>query len=415
MLIHILFLSIISSAQIDVRYEFLGLGESKTLSGLERPIQVTRQDAFIIEQTGLSVKIKAKKPGFAIIKSRNKAFEVSALSIRQLRTYYELKQKLSSVPGIQVTVKKAKVRVEGELPYLALLERIETICQNVTCDFENAIRVPPYFQKRVRNFLNTYMQNQGFSGGQILFEPNWKVMWPRQKVKKEDGAENLSLFGVESIYSPSSIKLEPGVRVQMLIAEVRKQKMEQIGISWPSQLSAQVLPENGIINPAFLTVNWAEQSGIGKTLASPSLLVKSGGEAEFMAGGEVPIRLVGERVNALQWKRYGILLKLNVRADFSGRMSLGVECEVSTVDGAIMVEGVPGFKTNRVSTHFDLAEARSLVLSGLLKSDQAQATSGLNGFASLPVIGPLFSSQDFRNDQSELIIILRPEIVLPQE
>jgi len=415
MFLYILFLSTFSFAQINVQYEFLGLGESKTLSNVLPPIHIPRQDVFIVEQIGSAIKLKAKKPGFAILKSRNKAFEVSALSIRQLRTYYELKQKLGSVPGIQVTVKKAKVRIEGELPYLALLERIERICQNANCDFENAIHVPHYFHTRVRSYLTKYMQNQGFSGGQILFEPNWRILWPRQKVKKEEAAKSLNLFGIESIYSPSSLNLEPGVRVQMLIAEVRKQKMEQIGINWPSQLSAQVLPENGMLNPAFLTANWAEQSGIGKTLASPSLLVKSGGQAEFMAGGEVPIRLVGERVNELQWKRYGILLKINVKADFSGRMSLGVDCEVSSVDGAIMVEGVPGFKTNRVSTNFDLAEARSLVLSGLLKSDQAHALSGIKGLASLPVIGPLFSSQDFRDDQSELIIILRPEMVFPQE
>jgi pilus assembly protein CpaC len=124
---------------------------------------------------------------------------------------------------------------------------------------------------------------------------------------------------------------------------------------------------------------------------------------------------VGERVNALQWKRYGILLKLEVKTDYSGRMSLGVECEVSSVDGAITVEGVPGFKTNRVSTYFDLLEPRTLILSGLLKSDESQAAAGLKGLTSLPIIGPLFSSQDFREDKSELIILLRPELVLPKE
>lgn len=399
----------------EVHYEFLGLGETKKLKLLGGNILVPKQNIFLIETQGASVTLRAKKPGYAIIKGQNRIYEVSALSIRQTRTYLELSQKLKNIPGIQVTVKKAKVLIEGELTYLNVMKRIEKACLNVTCEFENRLRVPSYFQSDLRGYLYTFMQERGFSGGQLLFEPNWKILWPKQKIKKAEALESLNHFGIESQYSPQTIKIEPGVRVQMLIAEVRRQNMSQFGLNWPTQLSAQVLPDSGLFEPAQLTVNWAEQSGVGKTLASPSLLVKSGGNAEFMAGGEIPIRLVGERVNELQWKRYGILIKLGVTTDLSGRMSLNLECEVSSVDGAITVEGVPGFKTNRVSTQFDLSEPRSLILSGLLKSDQAQALSGLKGLAGLPILGSLFSSRDFRQDQSELIIIVRPELVLPQE
>jgi pilus assembly protein CpaC len=411
----ILFLSLRILAQVEVKQEFVGLGETKILRGLGSNIQIPRQDTFVVQKLNDQVVLKAKKPGFAIVKSNNKVYEVSAVSIRQLRTYFELKKRLKDIPGVNVTVKKGRVRLEGSIPFIRLLDQLKLACHSLSCDYENHLAVPKYFQDKVRSYIYDHIQEKGFSGGQVLFAPSWKMLWPRQKIKKDDALPELELFGIESEYSPQSLKIEPGVRVQMLIAEIRKQNISQMGISWPTQLSAQVLPENGIFDPAFMTLNWAEQAGVGRTLASPSLLVKSGGQAEFMAGGEIPIRLVGERVNALQWKRYGILLKLEVKTDYSGRMSLGVECEVSSVDGAITVEGVPGFKTNRVSTYFDLLEPRTLILSGLLKSDESHAAAGLKGLTSLPIIGPLFSSQDFREDKSELIILLRPELILPKE
>jgi len=405
----------LSFAEVEIRYEYLGLGETKLMTGLGSDIQISRQEAFQIDRLKYGVRLRAKKPGFAILKSKTKVIEVSAVSIRQVRTYFELKKHLKNVPSITISIKKGNVLLEGKFFYLGILDKIKEACYSMSCDYQNRLRVPIYFQSKVRSYLYDHMLQKGFSGGQILFDPNWRVLWPRQKVKKEDALASLELFGLQSQYSPLSINVEPGVRVQILIAEIRKQNHSQWGVGWPSQLSAQVLPENGIFDPAFMTLNWAEQVGIGKTLASPSLLVKSGSHAEFMAGGEIPIRLVGERVNELQWKRYGILLRLEVKADFSGRMSLGVTCEVSSVDGAVMVEGVPGFKTNRVSTYFDLLEPRTLVISGLLKSEQARAASGLKGLVSLPVIGSLFSSEDFRKDQSELVVILRPEMVSPKE
>jgi pilus assembly protein CpaC len=399
----------------SIFYEYLGLGETKILSGFKSPVLIPKQNIFDVSVQGSVVKLQAKKPGFILIKDRHQVYEVSALSLRQIRTYTALKTKFHVLQSISVTVKRGEVWLEGELPYMRVLKQIQDLCASLPCEFHNALRVPRNFQSKVRDFLYFYMQERGFSGGQILFDPYWKVLWPRQPMKKDQGVDLLKVLGLESEYHPQAVKIEPGVRAHLLIAEVRKQQLHQFGVQFPPQLTAQVLPENKIFEPAFLTLNWAEQAGVGKTLATPSLLVKSGGQAEFVAGGEIPIRLVGERSNHLQWKKYGILIKLSVKTDFSGRMSLGLECEVSSIDGSISVEGIPGFKTNRVSTQFDLMKPRPLVLSGLLKSDQSRAVSGLRGLTQLPILGSLFSSQDFRDDQSELLIIIKPELVLPQD
>jgi pilus assembly protein CpaC len=96
-------------------------------------------------------------------------------------------------------------------------------------------------------------------------------------------------------------------------------------------------------------------------------------------------------------------------------MSIEIETEVSALDTAHSYEGVPSIVTNRMQTHFDLTKSRTIALSGLIKSDVGKSSSGLPGLSSLPILGPLFSSKDFRDDRSELMIFVTPEVMKPDD
>jgi pilus assembly protein CpaC len=111
------------------------------------------------------------------------------------------------------------------------------------------------------------------------------------------------------------------------------------------------------------------------------------------------------------WKRYGILLRVKPRADAAGRLSISLETEVSTLDKSMAVDGIPAILTNRVSSHFDLTKPQTIALSGLLKNEDGNSTEGVPLLSRLPIIGALFSSKDFRENRSELIIFVRPSIL----
>ena len=134
-----------------------------------------------------------------------------------------------------------------------------------------------------------------------------------------------------------------------------------------------------------------------------------------MAGGEFPIKLTSFGSSGVTWKNYGVLLKVKPLADSTGRMSIEIETEVSALDDANKVDGIPGLLTNRMKTHFDLSTSRTIALSGLIKNDLSRQTSGLPGLSSIPILGSLFSSTDFKDNQSELVIFVTPAVSRPDD
>ena len=108
-------------------------------------------------------------------------------------------------------------------------------------------------------------------------------------------------------------------------------------------------------------------------------------------------------------------MKVKPIADESGRMSISLETEVSSIDDSRMVDGIPGLYTNRVQSYFDLNESKTIALSGLIKSEEGKASEGIPGISRIPILGALFASQDFREHRTELVIFVKPEIVNPDE
>ena len=108
------------------------------------------------------------------------------------------------------------------------------------------------------------------------------------------------------------------------------------------------------------------------------------------------------------------MLKVKPLADFSGRMSIAIETEVSTLEPA-PPDTIPGISTTRIETHFDLVKSRTIAISGLLRNDSSQSAGGLPLLGQIPILGPLFSSRNFREKKTELVVFVTPDIVKPEE
>jgi pilus assembly protein CpaC len=217
-------------------------------------------------------------------------------------------------------------------------------------------------------------------------------------------------YGIRIVLSPTALSLEPIVKVHITVAEIKKSTANKYGIGWQDSYPAKILPKGLLMDDLEISLNAMEASGEGKVLASPNLICRSGKEADFFAGGEFPIKIINFKLQDIVWKKYGILLKVKPTADMSGRMSITIETEVSGFDGSKTVDGFPGLYLNRVQSTFDLTESRTIALSGLLKKEDHQQNQGIFGLANLPILGSLFSSKDFREDKTELVIFVRPEI-----
>ena len=203
------------------------------------------------------------------------------------------------------------------------------------------------------------------------------------------------------------------------IIEIGRGETEQLGIRWPDALPAKGTFAIGTGNAGTFAVgtdfearlNLLMANGKARILSNPRLACESGGEAQFLAGGEIPIVIVTPETRTVEWKTYGIILKIRPSMAEGGMIRTQVNAEVSAVDHGSGTSDVPGFLTRRVSTLFTTPPGNTVMLSGLVKSDMAKDIAKVPLLGQIPVIGELFKSRSFRENRTELAIFVTPAVV----
>ena len=182
-----------------------------------------------------------------------------------------------------------------------------------------------------------------------------------------------------------------------------------------------VLTDFGTKNLLAL-IDLQESQGRAKTLAEPNLLAGNRDTATFLAGGELPIPVVqpgeaGTTRVTIQYKEFGVRLRFVGEILSDSLIKLNVMPEVSSLDfvNGIELSGfrVPAFRTRRVQTTVDVRRDQSMIISGLFNNESEKVKTGLPILKDLPIIGDLFSSSTWRNNESELLVVVTPVIVDP--
>ncbi len=166
---------------------------------------------------------------------------------------------------------------------------------------------------------------------------------------------------------------------------------------------------------ASATLKALEKVGLSKTLAEPTLTAISGEEAKFLAGGQFPYVSGSSTTTGQQYgfKDFGVGLAFNPIVLSEGRISIRVKTEVSEINKSLSVGNVPGVDIRSAETALELPSGGSMMIAGLLRDTTKMAVSGVPGLRKLPILGRLFSSQEFINNQTELVVIVTPYIVNP--
>jgi pilus assembly protein CpaC len=157
-------------------------------------------------------------------------------------------------------------------------------------------------------------------------------------------------------------------------------------------------------------------------LAEPNLLTISGKAASFLAGGEFPFPTLqgggpGVGQITIQFKEFGIRLNFLPTVTPRGTIRLSVNPEVSSLDYAdgLTVSGytIPALSSRKVQTEVELENGQSFVIAGLLNNQVTEQLSRMPGLSSIPLLGKLFDSRSSTKSNSELLIMVTPEIVQP--
>jgi len=191
----------------------------------------------------------------------------------------------------------------------------------------------------------------------------------------------------------------------------RRGGFNSLGGNYSKSFGDKSLTVNGIIDAL-------QTNGLVKTLAEPSLTAISGETASFLAGGEFPIPVPQDGgVITVTFKKFGVGLSFTPTIISRNRISLKVVPEVSQLSniGAIQIQGinVPSLTTRRANTTIELASGQSMAIAGLIQNDVTKDLSKVPGLGDIPILGKLFTSENFRKNESELVIIITPYIVKP--
>jgi pilus assembly protein CpaC len=258
--------------------------------------------------------------------------------------------------------------------------------------------------------------------------------------------------GPEKVVNSIAVRGRDQVMLKVTVAEVRRDIIKQLGVDLSASMnygttvvkfnntnpftanSAPLVPGNslatsfGSMPSVQATLRAMESAGVVRTLAEPNLTAISGESATFISGGEFPIPTgvtcqtttsgaIGQCVQTVSYKKFGISLNFTPVVLTEGRISLRVMTEVSEVSTENALTGgaggttIPSLKTRRAETTLEIPSGGSMAMAGLIQEQTKQAINGLPGVDQLPVLGQLFRSQDFVNNQTELMVLVTPYVV----
>ena len=163
-----------------------------------------------------------------------------------------------------------------------------------------------------------------------------------------------------------------------------------------------------------------KSKGYFQSLAEPNLIAYNGQEASFLAGGEFPVPVAQGNAGTvgIEWKEFGVKLKFTptIAGD---TIRLKVTPEVSSLDfnNGITLSGfrIPALITRRASTDVELRDGQSFAIAGLMHNTTQENGSAIPILSSLPIVGSLFKSKAETKEQTELMVLITPQLVKPLE
>ncbi len=231
------------------------------------------------------------------------------------------------------------------------------------------------------------------------------------------------------------------VNLRVRIAEVSREVAKELGVSWDVLKSAGDLTlavstgsllsgagasgsaagllsfSNGNLDVNAL-IDALDDQELITVLAEPNLTALSGETANFLAGGEFPIPVPDEDGSVtIVFREFGVSLSFMPVVLNSGRLHIKVMSEVSQLSdaGSIQFSGfnIPALTTRKAETTVNLGSGQSFAIAGLLQNTTNQTVSRVAGLGDLPILGPLFRSNQFQREESELVVIVTPYVVRP--
>lgn len=254
------------------------------------------------------------------------------------------------------------------------------------------------------------------------------------------GAEKLAeKYAPESVLSRLTVRNSQQVILEVRILEASRNGLKDVGVDLEvfndsfgvvtgSGLIGALTPAHGVFatrggwNAANIntTLRALEDKGLVRALAKPNLVAISGEKATFLAGGEFPFPVPqGLDQIIIEFKPYGVKLNFQPTVKENGWIRIQVEPEVSELDygNALILRDitVPALTVRRAATTLDLRPGDTFAMAGMFQRNHRNTVQQTPGIGSIPVLGALFRSAQWKRAETELLIIVTPRLATPDD
>ena len=354
----------------------------------------------------------------------------------------EARRLLGDREGLEVRAVGDRVTIEGEALTADDHRRVEEILE-LYPSVRSFVRVSPAAREAAAKALSAALHRAGLErvrasavGTLLLLEGTVDTEAELRKVELVVRAVG------ERAEILVSVEAKRMIAADVQFVEIREGDQAAFGIRWPIEPAGAVegtAKVDGPLPPGLgvattgptmavggygfsmtgatpWSIRAAIDKGAGRLLARPTLVCASGEEAEFLAGGEVPIPLVTGESAQVEFRPYGIRLKLKPTADADGGIRTELEAEVSELDRAVAVAAgasvsVPGFRARKVRTSVTVRAGEVIVLSGVYSHEEAKSVSKVPLLGHVPIVGELFKQRAFDETRRELLVFVTPRFV----
>lgn len=421
----IIFMSWWQSAKAESP-EILAIGEQKTIEvSAETRFSVGNPEVVQVKSTSITggktlLLVKGKSQGFSdlILLEKNAtrhsvAFRV--VSKREAALSGDARVLLPRISGLHSQNLGATVVVSGTVQSISDWNQLQKFVDDSKGRILNQANLHPLTRLKMEVELRKLFQKAGIAGVEVKGAGNVLVLrGSLGSLKDKAFAEQLAREKFPSILSQLEAPFELGASLKFSakILEVNRKGAQALGFDWTDEIPGALQVQRKFLkSPLGLEANFKflETEGQAKTLAQPQLMVNEKGIAELKAGGEFPVPYSNKSQAGFAWKAYGLRLRLELLGQANEKVRTKIQVELSSPDPTLARDGVPGVRSNTMESEINLKTGEPIVLSGLSEVFRGSAEKRIPLLGSIPILGALFTSSEFQERKSDLVILLRAE------